>query len=440
MGTSKAADELVANGVTDVTVPIKVDKAVFTKLSEESLIELTQVPKWPEGLDKGSFAAAKAELAKRWRISTKRSGNTKLASTGTGTKASEDGTTNVGDASGTVKSKSYGEGAKDKDDPDKKKMMSSERGPQLAVVNKKALLNEGKGYGAMKEKGVAVGKYGVAEGTLRLLHADARSGGKVMLGPNMVTLKGEVQGSAVLAEGLLKLRTPPKDFGFLGEQLGFQAGLEGNAGVGAWAKATGTVDIRTRKAEAGLGASAEAFAGAKAGGKVFMGMHWNKKAPAVYYGGLVKWLKSKVSSRGGFVGKAIGWLTSKAAPALQKAGDAIFGPAGRSNLLRLSAGGEVSAGIGGAASIECNIGRSFAWSGKLKGTLGVGLGGTLSAQVGYVDAALLSLILGKRAVGELWPKLKRHLANRLDAIKHGAAAWVRKAITNALKVVSVESA
>lgn len=217
--------------------------------------------------------------------------------------------------------------------------------------------------------------------------ASVQAGGSVMLGPKMLTIKGEVEGKAALLDGKVKLKTPSWDFDLGGEKLGAQVGLEGNVLVGATAKAGGAVDIKTTKAQAGLSASAEAFAGAKAGGKIFAALSWYKKAASAYTDSFVQWLSEKAKAQGG-VGRIIGFLAEKARDYLVPAVNWLLGEeAGKVDILNVMAGGEVSAGIGGTAKIACNIGRSFRWTGELKGTLGVGLGGSVEAELGYVTAS-----------------------------------------------------
>ena len=423
------AVDLTKYGITDVTVPIKIGADVLQKMTEDELKELTSVAHWPDGLASSSLAAAKAALKEKQNAAAFKE---MQAGKGRGTKkvklASKKGETGAfkDDEGNKKKDKTYGQmGEAKKDKDDQEKMLSKERGKQATALKKNATLVDKSAY---KKTATAVGKYGGVQANVEALTAKVKAGGKMMIGPNMVTVTGDLAAEAILAGGKLNAITKPVEFSLLDEQVGFQAGAEANAKVGAWAKASGAIDVRTTKAEAGLEAKAEAFAGAKAGGKIFMGVHWNKKAPNAYYEPAWAFVQQKAASKGGILKKVIDFIDGKSA-LRDKALGMILGKGGRTNLLRLVAGGEVSAGIGGTAYAACKIGRSFKFTGELKGTLGVGVGGSVSAEIGVVDAAVLGLILAVRAfpkVQKIWAQLKQAIGERLNRMKIAAKMWVNK--------------
>jgi hypothetical protein len=265
-------------------------------------------------------------------------------------------------------------------------------------------------YGPRDEEKVvlAEGAAGKLEGSLQGPGASAKVGGAATVGlAHGVAVSGNVELKAVAFAGGIKYSTPELEFALLGEQLravvdvAFKAEelaeVKGDVKLNIKARPDG-LDLDIGRRGTGVAASAEAFAGLRAGVDAAVKLDWKKKPDyfAEMKEKLVAFFQDTVGLRSAHLPD---WVFAKA-------GHLLFGEAGWVNLLKASAGVEGSAGIGGSAAFTAAFGGGrIKFSSKLKGTIGLGFGGKAA-----IDASILE---GLRFLAVLTAKGGAQLAESL---------------------------
>ena len=272
---------------------------------------------------------------------------------------------------------------------------------RLAATEKEWSTDDGR---AEQKMTLAEGAAGKLEGNLQGPGASAKVGGAVTAGlAHGVAVSGNVELKAVAFAGGIKYSTPELEFAMLGEELravvdvAFKAEelaeVKGDVKLNVMARADG-LDLDIGSRGTGVTASAEAFAGLRAGVDAAVKLDWKKKPD--YFAEL----KDKLLD---FFQNTVG-LKSLHLPdvVFAKLGHLLFGEAGWVNLLKASTGIEGSAGIGGTAAFTASMGGGrIKFSTQLKGTIGLGFGGKAAIDASILEGLRFIAVIGARGGAEL---------------------------------------
>ena len=247
--------------------------------------------------------------------------------------------------------------------------------------------NAGIGKEGKAEKHLGGGVKASAEGELSTLKADAKAG--VYYDPKKgLKVGGSAGAKYTLAGGNAKITAGPYGFNLGGEKM--QSEFTVGVSAAVLAEANGELNINAMKSGEGAGLKIEAgsegkvsaFAGGKAGVEAGAKLDWGKQAD----------YRSKVESyTRDLIREYLGSYTDYVPDFMfgefaEYFASIVIGEGGWKNLAAVKGGLEGTAGIGGEAAYNLGLsGGRIKCSGKLQGTVGLGLGGKVSVDLDALD-------------------------------------------------------
>ncbi len=250
------------------------------------------------------------------------------------------------------------------------------------ITAKAEAKTEGKLLGTDKPATLAEGAAGSLEGEYTVGGASASASAEASLSADGVEVKTGAGVKVTLVGGKLVYKLPELPFDILGEQLKLEAGTELSAEVAAEAK--GEVGLQASKegdgVHIGSSAGAEAFAGAKAGFKIFGKLSWNDPKSS-------KW----------------------------------------EDVVGASAGVEGFAGAAAAAKISCSLAPSIKANAYWGAAVGLGAAVKFSVEINAIKAARLAYILAARGLKAAWDGLQRFGKEVATWLRNGAASVINVA-------------
>jgi len=229
-------------------------------------------------------------------------------------------------------------------------------------------------------KGEWSGKAGKLSGEVNALKGEASGSVSAHLGPDGAKIGAKGEAKATLIDGKVNYETPAKEFTVWGEKLGVKAYAEVSGEVAASLKGEGGLTLgKDEKGQPKIEASGglEAFAGAKAGGKL---------------------------------GLMASWIPEGETKPLKLIGGAV--------------GGEVWAGAGAVAKIKASLSPSISYEGELGAAVGKGAGLKFEFEINTINGPRLAYVLTKKGLIKGMGQLKKYY----DKAKKWAKEKIKKGV------------